>query len=103
MAESASRRARKSPTPGSPGFGWNRSVGGGPGAAAPAPPSFQTLTGAVRWCRDRELNPDELALTAPSKQRVYHFTTSARRGNLNQSGWAWQGVALGTIAAWWIQ
>src|SRR5665213_1036501 len=22
------------------------------------------------WCRDRELNPDELALTAPSKQRV---------------------------------
>jgi len=32
----------------------------------------------IRWCRDRELNPDELALTAPSKQRVYHFTTSAR-------------------------
>lgn len=33
---------------------------------------------AREWCRDRELNPDELALTAPSKQRVYHFTTSAR-------------------------
>lgn len=25
------------------------------------------------WCRGRDSNPYELALTAPSKQRVYHF------------------------------
>ena len=28
---------------------------------------------AVTWCRGRDSNPYELALTAPSKQRVYQF------------------------------
>ncbi len=27
----------------------------------------------IGWCRRRELNPHELSLTAPSRQRVYQF------------------------------
>ena len=40
----------------------------------------------ITWCRRRDLNSHRLAPTTPSRWRVYHSTTSAKKHYKNKNG-----------------